>query len=363
MPKNLVICLDGTAGQVRGPGDSNSVRVWELLDHSDPAAQIAYYDPGVGTFSSAGAWTRLARWLSRTAGLIWGAGLRQNLGEVYLWLMQHYEPGDRIYVFGFSRGAFTARALVGMLRTIGLMKPGSENQLQYAVAAYARAGGEKKLPWDEVHRFSGLFAQQFDGRSTIPVAYLGVWDTVKAMGTARRAPKWPYTRELPNAQRIRHAVSIDERRRPFAEYAVETEAPETLEEVWFAGVHSDVGGTFPDDPRLSTIALKWILEGAIAEGLRVRTRAVDNIFEKVTVESAAALAHRNSWVWSLLIPRRRPIPEGAVLHASVRERIARMPDYTPMLPTAYSWADDGWAGSPPRTDAPAERGSGIPNRV
>lgn len=351
MSRNLVVCLDGTAGQVRGPGDSNSVRVWELLDRSDPTRQIAYYDPGVGTFASAGAWTGFARWFSRTGGLIWGGGLRQNLGEAYQWLVDHYEPGDRIYVFGFSRGAFTARALVGMLRAIGLMNPGAANQLQYAVAAYARAGGDKKEPWDEIHRFSALFARQFDGRSTVPVTYLGIWDTVKAMGVAARAPKWPYTRQLPNALRIRHAVSIDERRRPFEEYLVETEAPETLEEVWFAGVHSDVGGTFPDDPRLSTVALKWMLEGAIAEGMLVNRRKIDNVFATVTTESAAAVAHRNNWVWGLLVPRRRPIPDGAVLHASVRERVARVPDYAPELPGRHSFVDEGWA-TPARAAEP-----------
>jgi uncharacterized protein (DUF2235 family) len=358
MPRNLVICLDGTAGQVKGPGDSNSVRVWELLDHSDPTAQIAYYDPGVGTFASAGAWTPFARWFSRTGGMIWGAGLRQNLGEVYLWLVEHYEPGDRIYVFGFSRGAFTARALVGMLRTIGLMSPGSENQLQYAVAAYARRGGEEKdrasgdRVWDEIHRFSKLFARKTDGRSTIPVTYLGVWDTVKAMGIARRAPKWRYTRSVPNARRIRHAVSIDERRRPFSEYLVRLDAPDsgepptqTLEEVWFAGVHSDVGGTYPDDPRLSTIALKWMLEGAIAEGMLVNSRKVANVYKKVGTDAAAAAAHRNAWIWALLVWRRRPMPDGVVLHASVRERMQRLPDYRPRLPANHSFADEQWAAA------------------
>ena len=204
MGRNLVMCLDGTAGQVRGKGDSNSVRLYELLDFSDETAQLAYYDPGVGTFSSPGAWTPFARWFSRMGGLIWGAGLRENLGDAYLWLMRTWQPGDRIYVFGFSRGAFTARALTGMLRLIGLMRPGSENQLQYAIAQYARRGGEKAIAWDEIHRFSGLFARQVDGRSTIPVEFLGVWDTVKAMGLIRTAPKWPYTRTTPNALRIRH---------------------------------------------------------------------------------------------------------------------------------------------------------------
>jgi uncharacterized protein (DUF2235 family) len=256
--------------------------------------------------------------------------------------MRTWQPGDRIYVFGFSRGAFTARALAGMLRLIGLMRPGSENQLQYAIAQYARMGGEKSIPWDEIHRFSGLFAQQVEGKSTIQIEYLGVWDTVKAMGLVRTAPKWPYTRTTPNALRIRHAVSLDERRRPFREYLCEVEKPERLEEVWFAGVHSDVGGTYADDPRLSSIALKWVLEGAVEAGLLVDEKAVAKAVGKLMTTDAAATAHRNGWAWSLLFPRTRPVPTGAAVHASVRERIRTMPDYSPRL-TDVTWADEGWA--------------------
>lgn len=342
MGRNLVMCLDGTAGQVRGKGDSNSVRLYEMLDLSDESTQIAYYDPGVGTFSSPGAWTPFARWFSRMGGLIWGGGLRENLGEAYLWLMRTWKPGDRIYVFGFSRGAFTARALVGMLRVIGLMRPGSENQLQYAIAQYARKGGERAIPWDEIHRFSGLFAQTVGGRSTIPVEYLGVWDTVKAMGLVRTAPKWPYTRSVPNALRIRHAVSIDERRRPFREYLCEVEEPARLEEVWFAGVHSDVGGTYPDDPRLSTLALRWIVQGAVESGLRIDERAARRAFGAIAPTDAAAAAHRNGWAWSLLVPRTRRLPAGAVVHASVRDRVAAVADYAPRL-EGVTFADERWA--------------------
>ncbi len=342
MPRNLVMCLDGTAGQVRGPGDSNSVRLYELLDHGDSTQQLAFYDPGVGTFSSPGAWTPFARWFSRLGGLIWGGGLRENLGDAYLWLMHTWQPGDRLFVFGFSRGAFTARSLTGMLRAIGLMRPGSENQLQYAVSAYARASGDNREPWDEIHRFSALFAQRVNGRSTIPVAYLGLWDTVKALGVARMAPKWPYTRDLPNAARIRHAISIDENRRPFREYVVTTDNPDSLEEVWFAGIHTDVGGTHPGESGLSTVALKWIVDGAIAEGLRIDQERYDDAFADLGTQVHGAKAHRNNPVWALLIPRRRPIPEGAAIHASVQQRMSEMPDYRPNLPSDHSWADPGW---------------------
>ncbi len=94
--------------------------------------------------------------------------------------------------------------------------------------------------------------------------------------------------------------------------------------MWFAGVHSDVGGTYPDDPRLSTIALKWMLEGAVESGLLVDERAVGKAFAQLTTADAAATAHRNGWAWSLLFPRTRPVPAGC---CRARERArAHAPD-------------------------------------
>ena len=112
-----------------------------MLDLSDPSKQIAYYDPGVGTFSAQGAWTPLGRSLSKLVGLAFGFGLRTNLGEAYTYLIQHYEAGNRLFVFGFSRGAYTCRALAGLLRSVGLLRPGSENLVPYAVGVYARNKG------------------------------------------------------------------------------------------------------------------------------------------------------------------------------------------------------------------------------
>jgi uncharacterized protein (DUF2235 family) len=336
VPKNLVICLDGTGAQPRQAGNTNLVRLYSMLDLSDPRKQIAYYDPGVGTFASAGAWTPLSRWFSRMLGLAFGSGLKQNLGEVYTWLMQNWERGDQVFVFGFSRGAYTARALLGLLRTLGLLRPGSENFVPYVVSTYAGN-------WGDIHKNAEIFAQRVDdeGRTTVPVRYLGVWDTVKAAGFLRRSISWRYTHELPNAQRIRHAVSIDERRRLFREYPIAA-ADETLrEEVWFAGVHSDVGGTFDDDPALSTIALKWIVEQAVAEGMLVRSRKYAAECT-VTPEFAEGLVHRMSWAWRFLGERRRPIPTGSRMHTSVRERIGTVTGYDPIGSTNVTWADEDW---------------------
>lgn len=358
MSRNLVMCLDGTGAQLRAKGNTNVLLLYKLLDHSDPAKQIAYYDPGVGTFASEGAWTPLARSISRIGGLAFGWGLRQNLGQAYTWLMQNWEPGDQVFIFGFSRGAYTARALVGILRAVGVMRPGSENLVPYVVATYARRGGEAKLDWDEVHLTSEVFGRQVDGKSTVPVKYLGVWDTVKAAGFLRWEVRWPFTRELPNALRIRHAVSINEKRAPFKEYLVDARTDGSLEEVWFAGVHSDVGGTFIDKPpagqaahpgrknpapRLSAIALKWIIEGGIAEGLRVRPRAVVAACA-VTAADATAQLHRRGPAWVFLGTRNRKVPDGASVHASVNTRAAADPTFR--APANVAWVDPDWVGPP-----------------
>jgi hypothetical protein len=357
MARNLVVCLDGTGGQLRAKGNTNVLLLYQLLDHSNPTKQIAYYDPGVGTFASAGAWTPLARSISRIGGLSFGSGLRQNLGEAYTWLMHNWAPGDQIFIFGFSRGAYTARALVGILRAVGVMRPGSENLVPYLIATYARRGGEAKMDWDEVHLASEAFAQHVDGKSSVPVKYLGLWDTVKAAGFLRWEIRWPFTRELPNAVRIRHAVSIDEKRAPFKESLVNGRTDGSLEEVWFAGVHSDVGGTFVDEPRagpathtgksqtprLSTIALKWIIEGGIAEGLFVRSPAV-NAACAVTHADASAKLHRRGWAWVFAGTRNRKVPAGASVHASVNTRA--LADSSYKAPKNVVWVDVDWVGEP-----------------
>ncbi|MET8027228.1 DUF2235 domain-containing protein [Streptomyces avermitilis] len=348
---NLVVCLDGTGNQLKAKGNTNVIRLYEMLDLADPERQIAFYDPGVGTFSAAGAWTPVSRRLSKLFGLAFGSGIKTNLAEAYTYLMSHYTPGDRIYIFGFSRGAYTARALVGMLRTIGLMRPGMENLVPYAVSVYAKNKDWTRKDWDQLHHFAGAFSNAVDGRIGIPVHYLGIWDSVKAAGVLRWNLRWPYTRQLPNVQRIRHAVSIDEMRRPYREYLVtagdkKQTGPASVEQVWFAGVHSDVGGTFDDDPRLPTVSLKWVVDGALAAGLRVQAGAYAR---EVSLEPGHALGevHRMGRIWALLTYRHRRVPPDAHVHASVRARLAGDPDYADRIPATAVWADSDWLSPSP----------------
>jgi uncharacterized protein (DUF2235 family) len=136
--KKIVICLDGTNDQLGVSRPTNPAKVFQMLDLDDPSRQIAYYDPGVGTLPAATAIGKMGRWFSRASELAFGYGMKTNIIQAYTWLMNRYTPGDDIYVFGFSRGAYTARAFVSMLARPGLLRSGSDNLVEYAVKQYAR---------------------------------------------------------------------------------------------------------------------------------------------------------------------------------------------------------------------------------
>lgn len=341
--KNIVICFDGTGDEVRATGNTNVVQTFRRLCH-DGDRQLTYYNPGVGTFSAAGAWTPLAQRISRLMGNAFGAGMRANMEEAYQFLINHWVPGDRLFIFGFSRGAYCARALTGMLHLIGVMRPGADNLVRYAVSNYARTNPRwAEQDWHQARQFAAIMSQDVAGRHSVPVTFLGLWDTVKAPGILRRSMDWPFTRELPNVLAGRHAVSIDEKRRPFREYLVEPNQS-AIEEVWFAGVHSDVGGGFLDKPCLSDIPLRWIVDGATGAGLLLG----DNLpLPALAIDDATATIHRMGWYWILLSYRRRPVPANALIHASVAQRMVKQPGYGRRLPRD-SWADPGWL-----TDGPA----------
>ena len=346
--KRIVVCFDGTANQIGAGNLTNVAKFFEMLEKDDPASQLAYYDPGVGTLAPPSAHFRLTRTLTLLIEQAFGVGLKDNVAQAYRYVMQHWRPGDALYIFGFSRGAYTARALAGMLLRPGLMRPGSENLLPYAVEKYAINRPFSPDEFDRWAEFARAFCWRTDGEPlfstvqrnspnqvwhhAVPVAYLGLWDTVKAAGfLGVGGLRWPYTRSLPNVARIRHAVSIDERRRPYREYLVERH-PQGLEERWFAGVHADVGGTFMPDHRLATIALKWITDGIVGD-LAIDAAAYRQQCA-VTEDFADAPIHHNGILWNLVGRRCRPMGPDALVHPSVLVRRRDHPDYLPNLTDA-----------------------------
>jgi len=135
MAKNIVICCDGTGGEY-GDRNSNVVKLYRALV-IDPAAQVGYYHPGVGTMGAPTARNRIEKAWSMLMGLAFGAGLLANVGDAYRYLMDIFEENDKIYLFGFSRGAYTVRALAGMLRIFGLLTAGNQELIPYITRIYS----------------------------------------------------------------------------------------------------------------------------------------------------------------------------------------------------------------------------------
>lgn len=354
MPKNIVICLDGTNNKVRGSANTNVVRLFDMLYLREPRCQEAYYGPGVGTFSSPAAWTPAARLASRVAGLAFGAGLRQNLAEAYLYLMSVYEPDDRVFLFGFSRGAYTIRALSGLLDTVGLLRRGAENLVPYVVSEYARNGRTEevaeqrfKVPREYARIFSRAVGNTIDRTDHFLLHFVGLWDTVKAAGDLRGEWRWPYTAQMPHVSVVRHAIAIDEWRRPYRPYRVYPtgghliHTDQDLKQVWFSGVHSDVGGVFDSGTRLSDLPLKWIAQEAVRHGLWVRPRKFKEA-QQVDPRIAIGPVHRMNLLWRVLGTRRRRLPQDALIHASVARRIENDQAYRQRVPATATVIDQDW---------------------
>ena len=204
---------------------------------------------------------------------MFGVGLSRNVQDCYRFLVDNYEPGDKLYFLGFSRGAYTARSTVGLVRNAGILRPEHRDRIKQAYALYRNPERDSEP--------GGIAAELFRrsySHSEVYVDFVGVWDTVGALGIPIDGfrPPWlsrlwtfhdtTLSRYVRNAY---HALAIDERRRPFRPtlWVQQDDAEnQTLEQVWFSGVHCDVGGGYRD-PGLSEIPLLWMAEKARSCGL------------------------------------------------------------------------------------------------
>jgi uncharacterized protein (DUF2235 family) len=364
MTKNIVICCDGT-GNEYGERNSNVVKLYWALSAENK--QTAYYHPGVGTMGARNALTVVGKWWTEIRGLAFGYGFSDNIADVYSYLMREYTPDSRVYIFGFSRGAYTARALCGLLHMFGLITPGNEALIPYAMRLY-KSNDPKKFD----------IAAGFRSTFSLPCSpyFLGLWDTVSSIGWILdpiyvHGGHLPYTATLPDVAVLRHAVSIDERRAFFRQNLIHEPAAgnQDLKQVWFGGVHSDVGGSYPEsESGLSKIALRWMLCEASAAGLQLDPKKIDEVlgemfpyvppdprghlhkslhgfwwlgevWPKMCYREVAGPRHAAT-VWrrgiTLNLGRARLIPEGAHIHESVFQRMNEVPNYKPRnLPQQY----------------------------
>lgn len=331
MSKNIVVCCDGTGNQYCEK-NTNVVKLFELLDHCS-TDQVGFYDPGVGTLGSRIWHTRFVRFLSRLGGLAFAHGLTKNIEDAYQYLMDTYEDGDKLFLFGFSRGAYTARALAGMLGKCGLLHRGSNNLVPYATKLYRDASKRRRKRQADSEELKG-FRDAFS-RDCVP-HLVGVWDTVKSVGFFNRITFG----DSHLNQHINfglHALSIDEKRWKFPpllwkphhdKKAIEQASGQSIKQVWFAGVHCDVGGSYKE-AGLSNISLHWMIENAIQAGLKIDVKKMSAKQLDLKTDHTDELHNPLIPFWWLLGWCRRKISNGSMLHQSVFDRIQDIADYQP----------------------------------
>ncbi len=312
MPKNLVVCCDGT-GSTPTQGKTNVARLYEAVEQ-DGAEQVGFYGAGVGTFGPFG-W-RLAKPIGKLMGAAFGYGVKQNVEQAYRFLLEQFEPGDRVFLFGFSRGAFTVRSLAGMLHKCGLLYASNEHLLSRASDTYFERDNDATAA-----RFKRAYCRECKPR------FLGVWDTVASLGWLLSLRTFHDTRLNPDVAHGYHAVAIDERRPKFAPSLWDESAlqpHQDVRQVWFAGVHSDVGGGYPERG-LGDVTLAWILDAAAEQGLRMNREA------RAALEPDPLGMMHESYrgLWRLLGREPRAIPGDARIHESVFVRLEGDTGYAP----------------------------------
>jgi uncharacterized protein (DUF2235 family) len=392
-----VICCDGTGNEVESRL-SNVLKFFRVLQKNDD--QLVYYSPGVGTVADYEPWQHIKLRVREFLGLLAGYGLDDNVLDAYCFLCAHYEGGDSIWLFGFSRGAYTVRVLAAFVYVIGLLKPSQLNLAPYAFTAYKKASRDshkdRQIAEEDALRAAASDAEiatglpaawefrRVAGSRRVTIKFIGVWDTVASVIVPRPdrllldLQSLRFTRTNPGVEIFRQAIAIDERRRMFRlnrwtepqtfktnPFNDRNWKPQDCKQVWFAGVHADIGGGYPEtESGLSKYPLMWMINQAKAAGLKTSTAMINHLVlgkprrdsaRTYVPPNAGAELHRSLsgfwWIFEF-IPKRtkwrewmrrpsflgfylplaepRPLPEGALIHSSVFDRMAMIADYCPV---------------------------------
>jgi len=286
--RQLILCCDGTNNNFTGGvADTSVVKLRELLAAQGDADQRLFYDPGVGNAGQLPAATlgsKLRGFSERMAGLAFGRGVYENIAEGYRFLMREYRAGDQIFIFGFSRGAFTARSIGGLVNMFGVLRPEAGTMLPTLLHLYF-ADSAKVDRSDEKQAKPEVLTAQIKrnfGQGEVPIHFVGVWDTVASVGM------WPFglkftakpTLAGKHFIHVRQALALDEQRAQFKPrlYAEDNGSfpcasgfgTGTLQQLWFRGSHCDVGGGYSRPAStLSITPLCWLLAEACQLGLRL----------------------------------------------------------------------------------------------
>jgi uncharacterized protein (DUF2235 family) len=424
--KNIVICCDGTGNEI-SENISNVLKLYRTLRKTEKTTprQMVFYDPGVGTLARTNPWKKLVQDASAIFGLATGYGLDDNVLNSYEFIVDNYEKGDEIYLFGFSRGAYTVRVLAGLIHKVGLIAKQQVNLAGSGLTAY------KQFSSDTAQPDGGLDLAQFTGGGAPgpgskadqaaqyarilsvkwpPIKFVGVWDTVASVIVPRPDRFYlpslqvlAFVRHNPSIEIFRQAISIDEQRRLFRLQPWDSrtfmhsrfgktdhDGPQDSLQVWFAGVHADIGGGYPEKQSgLSKYPLLWMIEEAVQCGLRVDRATVNQLgwgrqrknspFSYVKPDFMADPHDSMTAAWRVLeylpkageykewperksvlghyIPAAEPrlIPEDAFIHQSAVEKIEQDPNYKPVnIPKKYRTIPMPTAPAEPAEDADDE---------
>ena len=304
--KRIVILADGTWNSPEKGGATNVLQMARAVRPIvGDIEQVAFYDWGVGTDRK------------KIAGGITGAGIDKNIMDCYRFIVHNYKAGDKLFFFGFSRGSYTVRSLAGFIRNCGLLKRQHASKIPDAYALYRKRTRASRP--DEPTAVK--FRQDYAVANITKIEFVGVWDTVGALGVP--VPFWGTlgereflfhdTEPSKIVQHARHAVSIDENREDFEPTLWSHKPGLDLMQVWFAGVHSDVGGGYKE-PGLSYCASKWMIDEAAKLGLKFER----HLLSKVIPDAGDVQHNERKKIYLLRNELIRTI--SGPLHHTVKER-------------------------------------------
>ncbi|OCH91831.1 WD40 repeat-like protein [Obba rivulosa] len=401
--RNLVVCIDGTSNQF-GENNTNVIELYRLVKKLPGDKQLTYYNSGIGTYAQP-SWRSLQylkQVLDHKIDLAIAWNFERIVLHAYRWLSENYREGDQIYLFGFSRGAYQVRTLSAMICKVGLIHKGNEEQIPFAYELYAaeqfekdkkhqksNASGSGDAGTDETksERFKKTFSRE------VQVHFVGAWDTVSSVGVVRHKVLPGTANGMKHVCFFRHALALDERRVKFlpeyvnqglSQLETQTQTGEVsnqvgssshpqpsgtsqsrsshTKEVWFVGIHSDIGGGNVNNESMDRRAapLRWMVYQAVIAGLRLHA-----LSEGITMKEPLMEVHESlTGIWWLLevLPikhltyktksgtKRRPhlgavrrVKDGQTIHstvlATVRDSKNASKHYVPKAKSSWSWTE------------------------
>ena len=339
MKKRIVICADGTWNRpeknLKQDFPTNVLRLARAIKPfgTDQVPQQVFYDWGVGSY------------YDPVIGGATGKGVHKNIMDDYRYIVQNYSPGDELYLFGFSRGAYTIRCLCGLINNCGIIKRQDAALIQKAFNLYKKNGPAYAPEGEESIKFKNQHSHE-----SREVKFVGVWDTVGAMGIPisflglfEDKDEFYDTKIGKNVRIARHAMAIDEHRKDFEPTIWRHRQNMDLKQAWFAGAHADIGGSYKPDKDgsvLSDNALGWMIKEAQDSGLTIE----DHLKDTINKSPLAKVHNSRRSFYRIKEKYFRPIDHGngpVLIHKSVKLRWDQNLKYRPKNLDEYIKAN-GW---------------------